>query len=105
MSGPAPTGHHGERPMLTAKQHELLHFIQQRLDASGISPSFAAMKEALGLKSKSGIHRLISALEERGFRAEERRVGQECVSTCSSRWSPENKKKNKDATTTHNKNI
>ena len=53
--------------MLTAKQHELLHFIQERLDASGISPSFEEMKEALGLKSKSGIHRLISALEERGF--------------------------------------
>ncbi|QCB55179.1 transcriptional repressor LexA [Sphingopyxis sp. PAMC25046] len=53
--------------MLTAKQHELLHFIQLRLDASGISPSFEEMKEALGLKSKSGIHRLISALEERGF--------------------------------------
>lgn len=53
--------------MLTAKQHELLHFIQQRLDAGGISPSFEEMKEALGLKSKSGIHRLISALEERGF--------------------------------------
>lgn len=53
--------------MLTAKQHELLHFIQQHLDASGISPSFEEMKEALGLKSKSGIHRLISALEERGF--------------------------------------
>lgn len=53
--------------MLTAKQHELLVFIQQRLDAGGISPSFEEMKEALGLKSKSGIHRLISALEERGF--------------------------------------
>jgi len=53
--------------MLTAKQHELLIFIQHRLDASGISPSFEEMKEALGLKSKSGIHRLISALEERGF--------------------------------------
>lgn len=53
--------------MLTAKQHELLHFIQKKLDASGISPSFEEMKEALGLKSKSGIHRLISALEERGF--------------------------------------
>ncbi|MCW5646559.1 MAG: transcriptional repressor LexA [Sphingopyxis sp.] len=53
--------------MLTAKQHELLHFIQQKLDAGGISPSFEEMKEALGLKSKSGIHRLISALEERGF--------------------------------------
>ena len=53
--------------MLTAKQHELLHFIQQRLDVSGISPSFEEMKEALDLKSKSGVHRLISALEERGF--------------------------------------
>lgn len=53
--------------MLTAKQQELLVFIQQRLDANGISPSFEEMKEALGLKSKSGIHRLISALEERGF--------------------------------------
>lgn len=53
--------------MLTAKQHELLHFIQERLDTIGISPSFEEMKEALGLKSKSGIHRLISALEERGF--------------------------------------
>ena len=53
--------------MLTAKQHELLHFIQQRLDASGISPSFEEMKEALDLKSKSGVHRLISALEERKF--------------------------------------
>lgn len=53
--------------MLTVKQHELLVFIQQRLDAGGISPSFEEMKEALGLKSKSGIHRLISALEERGF--------------------------------------
>src|SRR3546814_20675600 len=53
--------------MVTAKQHELLHFIQQRLEASGISPSFEEMKEALGLKSKSGIHRLISALDERGF--------------------------------------
>jgi repressor LexA len=53
--------------MLTAKQQELLIFIQERLDASGISPSFEEMKEALGLKSKSGIHRLISALEERGF--------------------------------------
>jgi repressor LexA len=53
--------------MLTAKQHELLRFIQLRLDDGGISPSFEEMKEALGLKSKSGIHRLISALEERGF--------------------------------------
>lgn len=53
--------------MLTKKQHELLHFINQRLQATGISPSFDEMKEALGLKSKSGIHRLITALEERGF--------------------------------------
>ena len=53
--------------MLTAKQHELLVFINQRLDESGISPSFEEMKEALDLKSKSGVHRLIGALEERGF--------------------------------------
>lgn len=53
--------------MLTRKQHELLLFIQQRLEESGISPSFEEMKDALDLKSKSGVHRLISALEERGF--------------------------------------
>ncbi len=53
--------------MLTAKQHELLTFIHQRLEEGGISPSFEEMKEALDLKSKSGVHRLISALEERGF--------------------------------------
>ncbi|UVI38933.1 transcriptional repressor LexA [Qipengyuania spongiae] len=53
--------------MLTAKQHELIRFIQTRLEATGISPSFEEMKEALDLKSKSGVHRLISALEERGF--------------------------------------
>ena len=53
--------------MLTAKQHELLRFIQSRLESTGISPSFEEMKEALDLKSKSGVHRLISALEERGF--------------------------------------
>lgn len=53
--------------MLTAKQHELIQFIQQRLEDTGISPSFEEMKEALDLKSKSGVHRLISALEERGF--------------------------------------
>ncbi|MFL0356525.1 transcriptional repressor LexA [Erythrobacter sp. GH1-10] len=53
--------------MLTAKQHELIRFIQKRLDETGISPSFEEMKEALDLKSKSGVHRLISALEERGF--------------------------------------
>lgn len=53
--------------MLTVKQHELIRFIQQRLEETGISPSFEEMKEALDLKSKSGVHRLISALEERGF--------------------------------------
>jgi repressor LexA len=53
--------------MLTRKQHELIRFIQERLEATGISPSFEEMKEALDLKSKSGVHRLISALEERGF--------------------------------------
>jgi repressor LexA len=53
--------------MLTKKQHELLVFIQQRLSEGGVSPSFEEMKDALGLKSKSGIHRLISGLEERGF--------------------------------------
>ncbi|MEE4539286.1 MAG: transcriptional repressor LexA [Erythrobacter sp.] len=53
--------------MLTAKQHELIRFIQERLDTTGISPSFEEMKDALDLKSKSGVHRLISALEERGF--------------------------------------
>jgi repressor LexA len=53
--------------MLTAKQRELLLFIDNRLKESGISPSFDEMREALDLKSKSGVHRLISALEERGF--------------------------------------
>jgi repressor LexA len=53
--------------MLTAKQRELLLFIDDRLKATGISPSFDEMREALDLKSKSGVHRLISALEERGF--------------------------------------
>jgi repressor LexA len=53
--------------MLTAKQRELLFFIDSRLKESGISPSFDEMREALDLKSKSGVHRLISALEERGF--------------------------------------
>ena len=53
--------------MLTKKQHELLIFINERLAESGVSPSFEEMKEALNLKSKSGIHRLISGLEERGF--------------------------------------
>ncbi len=53
--------------MLTSKQHDLLMFIHERLKESGVPPSFEEMKEALGLKSKSGIHRLITALEERGF--------------------------------------
>jgi repressor LexA len=53
--------------MLTRKQHELLMFIHRRLEEGGVSPSFDEMKEALSLKSKSGIHRLITALEERGF--------------------------------------
>ncbi|MEO7654142.1 MAG: transcriptional repressor LexA [Sphingomicrobium sp.] len=53
--------------MLTSKQRELLLFIDQRLKSSGVSPSFDEMREALELKSKSGVHRLISALEERGF--------------------------------------
>src|SRR3954454_3426545 len=53
--------------MLTRKQHELLMFIHERIKESGISPSFDEMKDALGLASKSGIHRLITALEERGF--------------------------------------
>ena len=53
--------------MLTAKQHELLNFINDRLSATGVSPSFDEMREALDLKSKSGVHRLISALEERKF--------------------------------------
>jgi repressor LexA len=53
--------------MLTRKQQELLIFINQRLGANGIAPSFDEMKDALNLRSKSGIHRLISGLEERGF--------------------------------------
>ena len=53
--------------MLTRKQHELLTFIHARLLAGGVSPSFEEMKDALELKSKSGVHRLISALEERKF--------------------------------------
>lgn len=53
--------------MLTRKQHELLVFIRERLEATGISPSFDEMKDALDLRSKSGIHRLITGLEERGF--------------------------------------
>lgn len=53
--------------MLTRKQHELLCFINDRLNETGVSPSFEEMKDALDLKSKSGVHRLISALEERHF--------------------------------------
>lgn len=53
--------------MLTAQQQRLLTFIEDRLKQSGVSPSFDEMKDALGLKSKSGVHRLIKALEERGF--------------------------------------
>ena len=58
--------------MLTRKQHELLVFIDGHLKSTGFSPSFEEMKTALDLKSKSGIHRLISALEERGFLARRR---------------------------------
>jgi repressor LexA len=57
----------GEAAMLTRKQHELLMFIHERIKETGVSPSFDEMKEALDLASKSGIHRLITALEERGF--------------------------------------
>ena len=53
--------------MLTRKQYDLLHFIHKRLQNDGVPPSFDEMKEALDLRSKSGIHRLITALEERGF--------------------------------------
>src|ERR1700712_5905476 len=55
--------------MLTRKQYELLLYIDQHLKQTGFSPSFEEMKDALKLKSKSGIHRLISALEERGYLA------------------------------------
>ena len=53
--------------MLTKKQHDLLDFINKRMTRDGVPPSFDEMKEALDLRSKSGIHRLITALEERGF--------------------------------------
>ena len=53
--------------MLTKKQHELLLFLEEKISQSGITPSFEEMKNKVGLKSKSGIHRLISALEDRGF--------------------------------------
>ena len=53
--------------MLTKKQRELLMFLEERISQSGVTPSFEEMKDKVGLKSKSGIHRLISALENRGF--------------------------------------
>ena len=53
--------------MLTKKQKNLLLFINKKIRSTGISPSYEEMKDSLNLKSKSGIHRLISALEERGF--------------------------------------
>ncbi|MEM1102198.1 MAG: repressor LexA, partial [Pseudomonadota bacterium] len=53
--------------MLTSKQRDLLLFIHKRMQRDGVPPSFDEMKEALDLRSKSGIHRLITALEERGF--------------------------------------
>src|SRR5580692_1376274 len=53
--------------MLTRKQYELLMLIHERLSTDGVPPSFDEMKDALGLKSKSGVHRLVTALEERGF--------------------------------------
>jgi len=58
---------HGAIQMLTRKQHDLLMFIHERLKEAGVPPSFDEMKDALDLRSKSGIHRLIKALEERGF--------------------------------------
>src|SRR6202047_4936710 len=60
-----PAGGYGK--MLTRKQFELLRFIHERLKEAGVPPSFDEMKDALDLRSKSGIHRLITALEERGF--------------------------------------
>src|SRR5258708_10857754 len=57
----------GMLEMLTRKQYELLRFINERLKEAGVPPSFDEMKDALDLRSKSGIHRLITALEERGF--------------------------------------
>lgn len=62
---PTPGG--DDEAMLTRKQFELLRFIHERLKESGVPPSFDEMKDALDLRSKSGIHRLITALEERGF--------------------------------------
>src|SRR3546814_14464657 len=84
------------------KQHDLLLYIHDKLETTGVSPSFEEMKEAMKLKPKSGIHRLVTGLEERGFirrlahraralevlrRSEERRVGKKGDMTCRSRWS------------------
>ncbi len=76
--------------MLTSKQNELLRFIHQRLQENGVPPSFDEMKEALDLRSKSGIHRLIMALEERGFirRLPNRARAIEVRRIASWRWSP-----------------
>src|SRR5580693_3074002 len=65
--GPLGKTKPGDPSMLTRKQFELLRFIHERLKEAGIPPSFDEMKDALDLRSKSGIHRLITALEERGF--------------------------------------
>src|ERR1700688_2078816 len=65
INGTIKTG--GMLEMLTRKQYELLRFINERLKEAGVPPSFDEMKDALDLRSKSGIHRLITALEERGF--------------------------------------
>ncbi len=67
FGGALPAGHGEKNAMLTRKQFELLRFIHERLKESGVPPSFDEMKDALDLRSKSGIHRLITALEERGF--------------------------------------
>jgi repressor LexA len=67
FSAALPAGHGEKDAMLTRKQFELLRFIHERLKESGVPPSFDEMKDALDLRSKSGIHRLITALEERGF--------------------------------------
>jgi repressor LexA len=67
FSAALPAGHGENDAMLTRKQFELLRFIHERLKESGVPPSFDEMKDALDLRSKSGIHRLITALEERGF--------------------------------------
>jgi repressor LexA len=67
MAGQGLPAELGTAQMLTRKQYELLRFINERLKEAGVPPSFDEMKDALDLRSKSGIHRLITALEERGF--------------------------------------